>query len=254
MITSPRLAIVVALFAFASSVWAGDSAVPPELCGILATGKTHRFALISQGGERSGWSSLGDTFEGWKIEEYRAATDAVVLSRDTLRVTISLRAGTVTDGQLASETKATITEADAMLGKMQFEAMWDRIVDEQKKGIVGAIRQQSTAEFAKAGLRPDEIDGLLDKMGNTLVSGMQSDAMRQDFARIYSEVYTKDELSGMAAFYETTAGQAWNRKQPEVQQKLMQVLMPRVMQGMPAAQKLATDYIRQRNATPSPSK
>jgi hypothetical protein len=72
--------------------------------------------------------------------------------------------------------------------------------------------------------------------------------MRQDFARIFTEVYTPDELRGMADFYDTAAGKAWAAKQPEVQQKLMQVMMPRVMAGMPAAQKIAADHFRQRAA------
>jgi len=53
----------------------------------------------------------------------------------------------------------------------------------------------------------------------------------------------------MADFYDTAAGKAWTEKQPEVQQKLMQAMMPRVMQGMPAAQKIAADYLRQRAST-----
>ena len=82
--------------------------------------------------------------------------------------------------------------------------------------MVGAIRQQSAADFAKLGLPPEEIDTLVDKMGDVLGGGLQADAMKQDFARIFTEVYTPDEL--------------------------------RVMAGMPAAQKVAADYLRQRAA------
>jgi len=85
------------------------------------------------------------------------------------------------------------------------------------------MRQQATAEFAKMGLPQGEIDGLLDKMGDAVVA-VAADAMRQDFARAFTEVYTKDELRGMADFYDTAAGKAWAEKQPEVQQKLMQAM------------------------------
>lgn len=247
MITPLRLALTASLALLAATTHAAESTALPELRGILATGKAHRFALVSPGGDQSRWCGLGDSFAGWKLEEFRAATNALVLSQATHRVTVALRTGTTAEGEAAvAATKATVAEADALLGQMQFDAMWDAIVVEQKKGIVAALRQQAAADFKRAGLRQEEVDTLLGQMGDAVVAGLQSDAMRQDFARIYADVYTKDELAGVAAFHATAAGEAWNRKQPEVQQRLMQVLMPRVMQGMPAAQKLAADYVRER--------
>jgi len=236
------------LLAVVSSVWASDPAVPPELRGILFTGQDHRFALVGSGAEYSRWASLGETVEGWKLVEYSPADNALVLNRDHQQVTVRLRTSTVGGAGTSTGVQATLANADEVLHKMKFEAMWDRIAAEQKKAIVGAMRQQATAEFAKLGLPPDEIDALLNKMGDAVVAGLQPDAMRQDFARIFTEVYTKDELQGMADFYDTAAGKAWAEKQPEVQQKLMQAMMPRVMQGMPAAQKIAADYLRQRAA------
>jgi hypothetical protein len=237
--------------AVVSSAWASDPAVPPELQGILVTGKDHRFALVGSGGEYSRWASLGETVEGWKLVDYIPANDAIVLSRDSQHVTVRLRTSTAGEAEAARTGPETMANADEVLHKMKFEAMWDRIAAEQKKAIVSGMRQQATAEFAKLGLPQDEIDALLDKMGDAVVSGLQADTMRQDFARIFTEVYTKEELRGMADFYDTAAGQAWAEKQPEVQQKLMQTMMPRVMQGMPAAQKIATDYLRQRAAAPA---
>lgn len=241
------LRLIPLLFLTLASVVAASDTAVPELHGIIVTGKNHRFALVASDGQFYGWVSLGATVGDWTLAEYVAAEDALVLSRGSQKVTVRLSNSFVGEAPSSSSSvKATIAEADDILGKMKFEAMWDRIAEEQKKGIVGAMRQQATAEFAKMGLPQVEIDALLEKMGDAVVSGMQSDVMRQDFARIYSEVYTKDELRGMAGFYDTAAGRAWVEKQPEVQQKLMQAMMPRVMQGMPAAQKIAAEYLRQR--------
>jgi uncharacterized protein len=244
------------MLAVVSSARADDAATPPELHGILVTGKDHRFMLVASGGISSDWITLDQTFDGWKLVNFLAADDAIVLSRDQRQVTVRLSRGTVGKAAIeaGSRSQATQADADEVLNKMKFEAMWDRIAEEQKKGIVGAMRQQAAAEFAKQGLPQPEIDALLDKMGDAVVAGLQPDAMRQDFARIFSEVYTKDELRGMAAFYDTAAGKAWTAKQPEVQQKLMQAMMPRVMQGMPAAQKVAADYLRQRAGSTAPAR
>ena len=231
-----------------ASTWASEPAAPPELRGILVTGKEHRFALVASGGEHSGWAVVGETFEGWKLVNCLPGADAIVLSRDDQQVTVRLNDSAVAPLEARSDAKATVAQAEDVLNKMKFEAMWDRIAAEQKKAMVGAIRQQSAADFAKLGLPPEEIDTLVDKMGDVLGGGLQADAMKQDFARIFTEVYTPDELRGMADFYDTAAGRAWAAKQPEVQEKLMQAMMPRVMAGMPAAQKVAADYLRQRAA------
>lgn len=236
-----------------ASAWAAEPAAPPELRGILVTGKESRFALVASGGERSGWAVVGETFEGWKLANYLPQSDAIVLSRDGRQVTARLNASAVTALDVRSDVKATVAQAEEVLNKMKFDAMWERIAAEQRKAMVGAIRQQSTTEFAKVGLPPQEIDTLLEKMGDVLMTGLQPDAMKQDFARIFSEVYTPDELRGMADFYGTAAGQAWAAKQPEVQQKLMQAMMPRVMAGMPAAQKIAADYLRHRTPAAAPT-
>lgn len=228
-------------------------AVPPELRGILVLGRSQHFALVASGGEHSGWATVGETFEGWKLAEYVAADEALILEDAGKRVTVYLHQGaalaTTATYAPPSSAKVTVQAADGLLQKMNFDAMWKRIADEQRKAIVSGIRPQIVAELTKAGLPSDEIDGLLAKMGEVMTAGLASEAMRKDFERIYAEVYTPDELRGMTDFYETAAGQAWTAKQPEVQQKLMQAMMPRVMEGMPAAQKLVADYMRNRAAT-----
>jgi hypothetical protein len=240
------LRLIPALLFTLGCLHAAEPAVPPELRGILVTGRQPQFALVSSGGDHSGWAALGQVFDGWTLLEFVPTNQAIVLGRGERKATVALNASVTTDNSQGDSATPSLKQADDLLGKMQFEAMWDRIAEEQKKAIRGGMRQQVTAELGKQGLAPEEMETLLDKMSEALVAELRSDAMRTDFARIYTEVYTKEELRGMADFYDTTAGKAWIAKQPEVQQKLMQAMMPRVMQGMPAAQKVAADYVRQR--------
>ena len=58
---------------------------------------------------------------------------------------------------------------------------------------------------------------------------------------------TPDELSGLSDFYDTPTGQSYIAKQPEVQQQLMQVLMPR-MQGMQSQIQQMTSEFRAQQA------
>jgi hypothetical protein len=64
-------------------------------------------------------------------------------------------------------------------------------------------------------------------------------SLQDDIAGVYSQVFTKDELNGIADFYDTPSGQALLDKQPQIQQKMMQVMMPRMMQAMASARNAA---------------
>lgn len=235
-----------ALVLLLASAHADELPVPPELHGILVTGQNARFALVASGGAPASWAKVGDSFAGWKVCRYLPREEAVVLSRRGTDVTVRLPTAKVHDGGGETPSAPTPEEADEVLQGMQFDAMWESVVREQRKGILAGMRQQAVPEFKKAGLNDAEIDSLLDRMGDAVMAGLDPELMRQDFARVFSEVYSKQELQGMAAFYQTAAGRAWAAKQPEVQQKIMQAMMPRVMAGMPAAQKLAVEYLQQR--------
>ena len=61
IISSIRSFVALSLAAI-SVAWAAEVPLPPELRGILVTGKEHHFALVASGGQHSGWAVLGETF------------------------------------------------------------------------------------------------------------------------------------------------------------------------------------------------
>ncbi len=221
---------------------------------MLVTAQAPRFALVTSGGAHSGWAKLGETFAGWKLVSFAADDEALVVEREGHQATARLVTASVDAGQTAPLPRATQEEADVLLTKMKFELLWDRILVEQRKGLVTALRPQIAGDFKNLGVPEKEIEPVLERMVDVLMAGMQPEGMREDFARIHSEVYTEEELRGMANFYDTAAGKAWTAKQPEVQQRLMQAMMPRVLHGMPEAQKVAADYLRERATPPSAAK
>ena len=86
-----------------------------------------------------------------------------------------------------------------------------------------------------------ELAALQSKMMDETMGVMAGPEMRAAMAQIYSDVFTKEELNSMAAFYSTPSGQAMIDKQPEAQQKMMAVIMPMVMKNAQASsQKIAT--------------
>lgn len=63
------------------------------------------------------------------------------------------------------------------------------------------------------------------------------DSLKKDYAQIYAETFTEDELKGLVAFYESPVGRSFVEKQPELirksmmlTQKQMYTIMPRIEQ------------------------
>jgi len=88
-------------------------------------------------------------------------------------------------------------EAVALLEAMNARARYEEVALQMQKQL-----------GAEAGALPSD---LLDRIFN-------------EMARIYSEVYTADELAAIREFYLSPAGQAFLRKQPLLTEKYVEVL------------------------------
>jgi uncharacterized protein len=214
----------------------------PELRGVLATGTERRFALSEPGGASTAWVTVGQQFAGWKLKAYRAADDVLVLTRDGQDVDLKLSAGTVGE---VDATKATLADAEALLGKMKFEEMLGKILEQQKQGMA-AMTQKMTGGMK--GVDPEEFAAFQAKVMDTMFAELNPEAMRGDMAKIYSEIFTKSELAGLSDFYGTEAGRAMIDKQPELTQKMNELMIPRIMAAMPKVQKLSMEFGREQAA------
>lgn len=74
------------------------------------------------------------------------------------------------------------------------------------------------------------------KIMDIIVKEMGWDNVKDDFIDIYVDVFTKDELEGIIAFYKTSAGQKFVKKQPELIQKSMEVSRKQMNRLMPKIQ------------------
>jgi len=234
-----RFFVLVTLFC-AVTLRAAEPAVP-ELRGMLATGSDRKFALATPGGDQPAWVSVGDSFAGWKLSAYHPAEDALVLARDGKEVLLKLSASTVG----VSVEKATLADAEAVLNKMKFEAMIGKMLEQQKQAMLGMTKKMMGN--AK-GVDQADYEAFQAKMMDAMYESMKPDELKTDFARIYSEVFTKGELQGLANFYDSATGQAMIDKQPEVQQKTMAVIMPRMMAAMPKIQQLSAEFGKEQAA------
>jgi hypothetical protein len=228
----------------ASAAFAADAV--PLFNATLAIGKEHRFVLMSAAGKASSFLKVGESFEGYKLKDYDAKTGELTLEKDGKATKVTLMADATNTGPAASAsaTPATVADATAFLNKMNFEEMMDRI-------MVGVRRQQAGAmgQMTRGALPPDadqETKDAFVAFQKKLVDAMMGDvtgaSMKDEVAKIYSEVFSKEQMDALGAFYQTPTGAAMLDKQPEVSEKMNAIMMQRIMSNMPKVQQLSQEF------------
>jgi uncharacterized protein len=226
-----------------SSLWAAD-ATPLTFNGVLTLGDETRFGLVNQDATRSGWLSLGNEFAGYTLKGYDAATKTLTLEQAGQEITLSLSASKMTG---ESETKASIADAELVFERMQFE----KVVSVSLEKTFGAQSKMMAQQFEKqsgAKVDPAEMDAFQQELAKTMIEAMQLDQMKKEMTQIYADTFTKGELSAMAAFYSTPAGVAMIEKQPDVQARMQELMMPRMMAAMPKVQQMSMSFAQKLKA------
>jgi hypothetical protein len=219
--------------------------LPPELRGILLLGTERRFTLATPGGTQSGWASIGETFNDWELVEYRDEPQILLLRKEGLEVEVPLATSEI----IADEATrlATQKQAEALIRQMDFERMFSRMIEQQKQSTAAMMKQMIPKEAA-AEVDLAALTAFQQKVVDVMWSEMNPEQMGADLAKAYAEVFTPAELQGMAEFYGTAAGRAAIEKQPEIQQRLMQSMMPRILAAMPKIQQMGQEFKAEQHA------
>ena len=198
MKTLRLILVLLTLGAVCSPVRAADAAAvekKPEFRGVLADESGKVFGLYVPATEQTGWVKVGQMVGGWKLKEYRAADDTLVLVKDGREEVLRL-----SESVIAGYHKASQTDGDALLKAMKFG---DRFTKGIGKNIERMIRQL----LARNGLTnptPEQLAEFQKKIA-TIFDPAQ---LETKMAAAMSEVYTQEELKAQTEFYATDAGQA----------------------------------------------
>lgn len=209
----------------------------PLLRGVLLDGSGDLFCLSDLTGAAT-WAKLGQTHEGWKLESFNKDSQVLVLTRDGQTREIGLETSRIK----AEETHATAAEADALLEKMRFEDMIGKTIEAQQKAMAKAMGQMGGRDMPDA--EKTRMAEFQAKVMKVMLDEMDLPGMRQDMAKAMAEIYTADELRAQTAFYSTPAGQATLDKQPQLQSRITELMMPRMMKAMPKVQAMAQEHAK----------
>jgi hypothetical protein len=219
----------------------------PVLRGVLVTGSERLFSL-SIPGSAPAWVEVGKTFEGWKVKEYREAGNVLVLTRDGIEKVLPLAESVISASELAG-TAASLEDAETLLTQMRFEEMLVKTIEQQKDATIQMMSQMfNSRSGAKSPADSADFEAFQRKATDAMFEAMDLPGMKKDMAKIYAEVFTKEELRAQADFYATAGGKAMLEKQPAMQQKMMAVMGPRMMAAMPKVQALGMEFAKEQAA------
>jgi hypothetical protein len=221
----------------------------PQFNATLTVGKEHRFVLISAAGKSSSFLRLGESFEGYNLKDYDTKTGELTLEKDGKESTITLMA----DAAIANApipTKATVSDAKALLDKMNFEQMLDRTMASVRKQQQAMVSQM-TGRMLPPNADPETREAVMafqKKLLDEMTKGVTGAEMKEDVAKVYSEVFSREELESLSAFYQSPIGRTFSDKQPELVEKMNAVMAPRIMAALPRVQAMQQEFMQEMGA------
>jgi hypothetical protein len=116
---------------------------------------------------------------------------------------------------------------------------------------LGAQQKMMAANMEKqlgGKVDPEDMAAFQKKMLSSMIEAMNPEQMKKDMVQIYADNFTKEELSAMAAFNSTPAGKSMIEKQPEIQGRIQELMMPRMMAAMPKIGQMSKEFAQEQKA------
>lgn len=248
---APRVLLLIASLGLARTLPAAESGAAaatadlPVFRSVLIDGQSPMFSLSDATGSGR-WVQLGESFEGWKLEGFDATKQLLTISRDGATRELGLEAARLGDSDAAGSA-ASLAEADALLQKMRFEEMIEKTIEAQQSAMAKSMSQMPGMSGMDEAQR-ERFTEFQRKMMQTMFSEMDLPGMRSDLAKVYADTFSASEIKAQSDFYSTAAGQAMLDKQPEIQRRLTELMMPRMMKAMPKVQAMSREFAEQEAA------
>ena len=213
----------------------------PQFNATLSVGKDHRFVLVDGSGKASSFLALGESFAGYALKRYDPKSGVLEIEREGREYRLTLVSDAAVKDAPPPPMPATIADAEAALNKMHLDEMMERSLAQQKKAVAAQFQQLTTRMVAQ-GVDPTEAAEFRKKLTDEVFSVLDPKQLKGDVTRIYSEVFTKQELEQMGAFFTTPLGEMISARQPVVQEKLGAIVQARMAEVMPRVQQMGVDF------------
>jgi uncharacterized protein len=138
-----------------------------------------------------------------------------------------------------ADEKAKVALIEEMLTLTNGEKMMADVLAQQKKVMHDYTSRAAVAD-PRLNERADVLNAYTQELEDTtfdiLTRAMRWETLKPELIRIYSDVFTEEELAASVAFYSTPAGRSLLQKMPELITRSMQIAQKQVEAAMPELQ------------------
>ncbi len=234
--------LFAALVATSTAAFAAETA-PLTFNGVLTLSNAQQFGLVNADASRTAWVKIGGEFDGYTLTKYDASSKTLTLEKGGKIYAVAMADGRFDGSAKVVGTKATLADAQAVVDQLHFEKMIEKSMEGQKK-MMGKMAEQIASQSGGK-VSAEDIAAHQKRVMDIMLEAMNPEQMKNEMAQIYAEQFTKEQLASVGAFNATPAGQALIEKQPEIQQRLQELMMPRIMGAMPKIQQASKEFGQQ---------
>lgn len=120
-------------------------------------------------------------------------------------------------------------------------------VDKMLDQMTGMITAQMKAQMPKA--TPEQlaqVQEMQTRVMELVKSRMSLTKMREQYVKIYTELYSDDEINGMLAFYDSPAGRGFLQKTPLLAERMMAASQTQMGDLMPEIMRIVQESARRK--------
>ena len=124
-------------------------------------------------------------------------------------------------------------------------------VAERTQAMFDNLKQMQIAQIDSMKLPPEAhnlANTYREKLSEIMSQEMSWAKVKDDYIKVYAEIFTVEELRDIVAFYKTPTGQAFIRKTPKLLEQSMQVAQRHLQNVAPKIQELRKQMIEEAEA------
>lgn len=169
------------------------------------------------------------------------------MKRTFVLLSISIALGSAITGARAQENNKA-AQIRELLKLTNAEAVPQQIYSQIHAMTAKQIESMNGSPEAKAAAVQ-----ISDQLMAKLQERMSWARMEPEYARLYDEVYSGEEITGILAFYKSDAGQAFVKKMPQLMSKSIEMAQRQMADLMPEIQRIV-DEAAQKSQSAEPKK
>lgn len=127
--------------------------------------------------------------------------------------------------------------AEEMMKLTEMEKLVDPIIVQMKK-----MQAQIMTKYDISEENRDKIIQFQKRINSKILTELSWDKMKNDYIKLFADVYTEEELKGIVEFYKSSIGQSLIKKQPQIMQKSMAIAQNKVQSLIPEIRRMTQEF------------